>query len=78
MRQRMENRGLEGTVVIIKTEDEPVQIDGEKLVGLVKMLNDIDRSVSILGRRGIIFRNFVENYYERAVLSAGWRHTLGS
>lgn len=64
MRKRMESRGLEGTVVIVKTDGDPVLIDGEKLLALVKILNDAERSVNILQRRGIIFRNFVENYYD--------------
>ncbi|MBN1126283.1 MAG: DNA topoisomerase (ATP-hydrolyzing) subunit B [Sedimentisphaerales bacterium] len=65
MRKRMESHGLEDTCVLIHEEDHPpVEIKGESLESLVKMLNDLERSVNVLERRGIAFRPFVENLYD--------------
>ncbi len=65
MRKRMEQRGLEGTVLVIHSDgQEDVEIGGERLENLVRMLNDMERSVAILQRRGILFRQFLESYYD--------------
>ncbi len=65
MRQRMEARGLEGTKLVMSlSENESTEIDGESLRVLVKLLNDVERSVSILERRGIIFKKFVTDLYD--------------
>ncbi len=71
MRKRMERRGLEGTVLIVREKGkEPVEFGGAKLETLVKMLNDMERSMNVLQRRGIVFRTFVENYYDGSRLPA--------
>jgi len=71
MRKRMERRGLEGAVLIVREEGrEPVEFTGARLETLLKLLNDMERSISVLQRRGIVFRNFVENYYDGSRLPA--------
>ncbi len=65
MRKRMEARGLEGTELRIRNDGKgPTSVKGAKLMLLVKMLDDIERIVGVLQRRGIVFRTFVENYYD--------------
>ena len=65
MRKRMEARGLEGTKLVIRSDGkEEIGIKGSKLMLLVKVLNDIERVMSVLQRRGIIFKTFIENYYD--------------
>ena len=64
MRLRMETRGLEGTKLVVRNEGKnPVEMSGDKLRKLVKLLNDADRVKDVLERRGIVFRTFLENYY---------------
>ena len=65
MRQKMESRGLDGTKLIVRVDDgEPPEFDQEPLRILVKLLNDVERSVGILERRGIIFKKFVTDKYD--------------
>jgi len=65
MRKRMEARGLEGTTLLIRSDGaEPVSVKGAKLMLLVKILDDIERIIGVLQRRGIVFKAFVENYYD--------------
>ena len=63
MRKRMITRGLEETKLFIYNDSKKTEINGSMLKSLVKMLGDIERSISVLQRRGIIFKQFVENYY---------------
>ena len=65
MRRRTEERGLEGTVLEIHPEKgKPIRMEGDTLVGLLKMLNDLERSIGVLERRGVVFRTFVEDLYD--------------
>jgi DNA gyrase subunit B len=65
MRLRMETRGLEGAKLVVHNEGkDPVEISGDRLRKLVKLLNDADRVKDVLERRGIVFRTFLENYYD--------------
>jgi len=69
MRRRTEQRGLEGTVLTIRhdgqgKEGRSTQVEGDPLARLVKMINDLERSVEVLERRGIVFRKFVEDLYD--------------
>lgn len=65
MRKRMEARGLEGTRLVIRSNGkEEIGVKGSKLMLLVKVLNDIERIMGVLQRRGIIFKTFIENYYD--------------
>jgi DNA gyrase subunit B len=65
MRKRMEARGLEGAELLIRRDGaEPTRITGSKLMLLVKILNDIERIIGVLERRGIVFKTFIENYYD--------------
>ena len=67
----MLTRGLEGTELLIKDgkqenksqEDSPLQITGEELSELVKILAEAERLIGVLNRRGIFFDGFIENYY---------------
>ncbi|MBW8015933.1 MAG: DNA topoisomerase (ATP-hydrolyzing) subunit B [Planctomycetes bacterium] len=65
MRKRMETRGLDNTSLVIRVDDgvnKTIDVDGLK--ELVKMLNDVERIVGVLERRGVVFRKFIENYYQ--------------
>ncbi len=70
MKKRMTERGLEDTSLVIRDADNnPVQtITGEDLTLLMRNMVDIERFVSVLDRRGIIFREFVDRYYKDAKL----------
>ncbi len=68
MRKRMENSGVEGTTLRIFRSSGQTEYSAVKLALLVKILNDAERSVHILERRGILFRQFVENYYDGSKL----------
>ncbi len=64
MRMRMETRGLDNTKLIIRLDDgDDKTIDVDGLKELIKLLNDVERIIGVLDRRGVIFRQFVENYY---------------
>ncbi|MEJ5259211.1 MAG: DNA topoisomerase (ATP-hydrolyzing) subunit B [Anaerohalosphaeraceae bacterium] len=65
MRKFVENRGLEGASLVVRQPGQPPQIiEKARLALLVKILNDAERSISVLERRGIVFREFVENYFD--------------
>jgi len=65
MRKEMETRGLESTKLVIRDNNKKVnEISSEKLKPFVKMLNDADRIKNVIERRGIIFRAFLEKYYD--------------
>ncbi|HPD45350.1 MAG TPA: DNA topoisomerase (ATP-hydrolyzing) subunit B [Anaerohalosphaeraceae bacterium] len=65
MRKRMEQRGLEDTILAVRADGQKdVEISGERLEALVKILNDMERSINVLQRRGIVFRQFLESYYD--------------
>ena len=71
MRKRMLERGLEGTKLFVRNTpanlNDPAsetEISGERLLSAVKILNDIERSISVLSKRGVIFEQFVRDYYD--------------
>ncbi|MBM4103164.1 MAG: DNA topoisomerase (ATP-hydrolyzing) subunit B [Planctomycetes bacterium] len=65
MRKRMENNGLEGsTLMVCRPHTPPRRIEQAKLALLVKILNDAERSINVLERRGILFRKFIESFYD--------------
>ncbi|MBP7053824.1 MAG: DNA topoisomerase (ATP-hydrolyzing) subunit B [Phycisphaerae bacterium] len=76
MRRRMIARGLEGTHLLIRDgtddkgkgkksdKDAPRQVSGAALVDLVKALADIERTASVLSRRGLPFAEFIAEQYE--------------
>lgn len=69
MRNRMETRGLEGAKLVVLNEGEDsVEISGDRLKKLIKLLNDADRVKDVLERRGIIFKAFLEEYYNGTAL----------
>lgn len=64
MRKNTENRGLEGTSLLVRESNGKTRkFEQPKLAFIVKILNDAERSVNVLGRRGIIFTDFVEKYF---------------
>ncbi|NIA17151.1 MAG: DNA topoisomerase (ATP-hydrolyzing) subunit B [Planctomycetes bacterium] len=77
MRKRMITSGLEEAKLFVDNNGDKIEITGEELRKLVKMLGDIERSISVLGRRGIIFKQFVENYYNGENLPIYFIHTAG-
>ncbi|AQT67313.1 DNA gyrase subunit B [Anaerohalosphaera lusitana] len=64
MKRRMENRGLEDAKLMIKLDEETIEVSGDNLAKLVKLLNDIERAVYVLERRGVLFRDFVKSHYD--------------
>ncbi|MHC4334925.1 MAG: toprim domain-containing protein, partial [Planctomycetota bacterium] len=63
MRKRMVTRGLEGTELVIRDGDKPQTVKDKPLADLVKILADAERIITVLGRRGIKFDEFVQSYY---------------
>jgi DNA gyrase subunit B len=78
MRKNTENRGLEGSHLAVR-EANGTRRDYEqpKLAFLVKILNEAERSVHILNRRGIIFSDFVEKYFDGRLLPIYQIHSQG-
>jgi DNA gyrase subunit B len=65
MRKRMENNGLEGTVLLVhRPHQAPRMIEEARLALLVKILNDAERSINVLERRGILFKKFISDFYD--------------
>ena len=76
MRRRMIARGLDGTraggpqTAAGKAKGKKAdkngerKIAGQKLEELVKLLADIERTVSVLTRRGIRFTEFIDKHYD--------------
>jgi DNA gyrase subunit B len=64
MRKRMEGRGMEAAVLCIRQGDGESKVEGGGFKSLVKMLNDVERITGVLEKRGIIFKAFVEKYYD--------------
>lgn len=64
MRKRMEARGLEGSRLVIHNGDGDRTVEGQVLADLAKQLNDIERLSQVIERRGILFKKFIENYYD--------------
>lgn len=78
MRKHTENRGLDGASLVIRESDGTTrQIDQARLALLVKILDEAERSIYILQRRGIVFRDFVERYYDGKRLPAWQVHIEG-
>ena len=66
MHRRMISRGLEGTELVIrngKKNQKTKKVSDTQLSDLVKSLADAERSIAVLGRRGIKFADFVQAYY---------------
>ncbi len=64
MRRRMIARGLEGAELVIKNGKKKRKVSDKKLAGLVKLLADAERIIAVLARRGIVFADFIEAYYD--------------
>ncbi|NLW85010.1 MAG: DNA topoisomerase (ATP-hydrolyzing) subunit B [Phycisphaerae bacterium] len=78
MRKNTENRGLDGTTLILREQDGSQRIfEQAKLALLVKILNEAERSIHILQRRGVVFKEFVEQYFDGLRLPAWQVRTQG-
>ena len=64
MRKTTENRGLDGAMLLIREADGTLrEFESSRLAFLVKLMNDAERSIMILTRRGIVFHEFVANHF---------------
>ncbi|HDS84617.1 MAG TPA: DNA topoisomerase (ATP-hydrolyzing) subunit B [Phycisphaerales bacterium] len=71
MRKHTENRGLEGASLIVREPDGTTRsYDSAQLALLVKILNEAERSIYVLHRRGVVFKEYVEQYYDGKRLPA--------
>jgi len=71
MRKRMLQRGLEGTEMFIrlgKGSKKKKKLAGDKLAELVKLLAETERIITVLGKRGINFIEFVRAHYDGKTL----------
>ena len=79
MRRRMITRGLEGSHLVIrgsagekakgkKSSEANREVTGAKLEELVKALSDIERTATVLSRRGLPFMDFIAEHYENGRL----------
>ncbi len=65
MHKRMIARGLEGTELVVRSgKKRQKKIADKQLAVLIKILTDAERSIAVLGRRGINFADFVRTYYD--------------
>jgi len=67
MRKRMLRRGLEGTELLVrdgKAGKKQHKITDKGLEELVKLLAEAERTIDVLGKRGINFVEFVRSYYD--------------
>jgi DNA gyrase subunit B len=63
MRKRMISRGIDGTELVINENGKTRKISGDELKELVKLLGDLERNITVLERRGIAFKPFVQTHY---------------
>jgi DNA gyrase subunit B len=69
MRKNTENRGLEGSHLVIREPNGSTKsFEQPKLALLVKILNEAERGIYVLSRRGIVLAEFVEKYFDGASL----------
>ncbi|RKY10109.1 MAG: DNA topoisomerase (ATP-hydrolyzing) subunit B [Planctomycetota bacterium] len=65
MQKNSENRGLEGSHMVVREPDGKTrEYNQPKLALLVKILNDAERSIRVLNRRGIVFADFVKEHFD--------------
>ncbi|MCE5186442.1 MAG: DNA topoisomerase (ATP-hydrolyzing) subunit B [Planctomycetaceae bacterium] len=78
MRKSTENRGLEGSQLSIRQTDGSLrQFEQPRLALLVKILNEAERAIHVLSRRGIVFSEFVEKYFDGSCLPIYQIHAQG-
>jgi DNA gyrase subunit B len=74
MQRKMVNRGLEGTELVVRDIENNSQVKqtiiGDRLKDIVKLLTDAERIISVLSRRGIDFKEFIQSYYNGEKLPA--------
>jgi DNA gyrase subunit B len=78
MQTNSENRGLDGSYLVVREPDGTTrEFEQSKLALLVKILNDAERSIRILSRRGVIFADFVGTYFNGQQLPTYQVHSDG-
>jgi DNA gyrase subunit B len=75
MRKQMTTWGLHGTTLVVRQvkegnilDETALELSGDELASLVKILGDVERTMGVLSRRGIHFNEFVQKYYNGAAL----------
>jgi DNA gyrase subunit B len=63
MRKRMISRGVDGTELIINDSAGTKKISEAELKDIVKLLGDLERNVAVLEKRGVVFKQFIQTYY---------------
>jgi len=63
MRKRMVSRGVDGTELIINDSAGIKKINGVELKDLIKLLGDLERNVTVLEKRGVQLKQFIEAHY---------------
>jgi len=73
MSKKMLQRGLVDTELLIRDGQKPKtsrKITGDKLAGLVKLLDELERNIRVLTKRGIDFELFLQSRYTGGRLPA--------
>ena len=69
LNSRLTQLGLEGTLLEVRRSGSEAELlKGAELAGLLGLIEEIERHARILARRGIVFRDFVEQRYDRGRL----------
>ncbi|PKL47859.1 MAG: DNA topoisomerase (ATP-hydrolyzing) subunit B [Planctomycetes bacterium HGW-Planctomycetes-1] len=63
MRKRMISRGIDGTELVINDPAGKKKISGAELKDIVKLLGDLERNITVLEKRGVIFKQFIQTHY---------------
>ena len=67
MSTELNQRGLHGTVLVVSTGPEPRRIEGERLAGLLEVLDKLESLLQILERRGVVFLSFINHADKRGL-----------
>ncbi|MBN1788533.1 MAG: DNA topoisomerase (ATP-hydrolyzing) subunit B [Sedimentisphaerales bacterium] len=78
MRKRMVSRGIEGTELVVDDNGGSKKIGGAELKELVKLLSSLERNITVLERRGVSFRKFIQEQYVNDKLPEYCIHFEGS
>jgi DNA gyrase subunit B len=70
MSTELNQRGLNGTTLVVGTGQEPKRFEGERLTALVEVLDRLEQSLQILERRGVVFLSFINQANQQGLLPA--------
>ncbi len=63
LNQKLAEIGLAGTALLIRDGDQPERVlEGEELRTLIDQLNTLDTQIRVLSRRGLAFRELLQNH----------------